>query len=49
MIKRAKEVLPDRDFQVADLTTYTPDPATPVEVQIMRDLECENSALFLGL
>ncbi|KAJ6191158.1 hypothetical protein N7519_001179 [Penicillium mononematosum] len=29
MIKRAKQVLPDRDFQVADLTTYTPDPATP--------------------
>lgn len=32
MIKRAKEVLPDRDFQVADLTTYTPDPATPVDL-----------------
>jgi trans-aconitate 2-methyltransferase len=32
MIKRAKQVLPDRDFHVADLTTYTPDPATPVDL-----------------
>ncbi|CAI7608280.1 unnamed protein product [Penicillium glandicola] len=32
MIKRAKQVLPDRDFHVADLSTYTPDAATPVDL-----------------
>ncbi|KGO75619.1 Trans-aconitate 2-methyltransferase, C-terminal [Penicillium italicum] len=32
MIARAKKVLPDRDFHVADLSTYTPDPAKPVDL-----------------
>ncbi|KAJ5789143.1 uncharacterized protein N7518_006154 [Penicillium psychrosexuale] len=32
MIKRAKKVLPDHNFHIADLSTYTPDPATPVDL-----------------
>lgn len=32
MIARAKKVLPDRDFHVADLSTYSPDPAEPVDL-----------------
>ncbi|CAI7631969.1 unnamed protein product [Penicillium crustosum] len=32
MINRAKQVLPDRDFHVADLSTYTPDPSQPVDL-----------------
>ncbi|KAJ5488115.1 Trans-aconitate 2-methyltransferase, C-terminal [Penicillium expansum] len=32
MIERAKKVLPDRDFHVEDLSTYSPDPAKPVDL-----------------
>ncbi|KAJ5961281.1 Trans-aconitate 2-methyltransferase C-terminal [Penicillium vulpinum] len=32
MIERAKKVLPDREFHVTDLNSYTPDPAKPVDL-----------------